>query len=282
MGMGSLARLALIAGVWMCGCAAGAPAQVEDDPSMLGSGGGSATGGVGGAAGSGGKGGSGGRGGSSSAGTGGTGAPGASGSPAMGDGGLLVDGGCATDGGPSSSDECSDSKKNGTETGKDCGGPDCDPCEDGTGCVIDSDCESEYCGSGFTCSTPGCDDDAKNGEETDVDCGGGDCPGCANNRACSDDDDCMSESCEDDKCACKPLEECGDTECGQKPDGCGGMVDCSHTCGGDEMCEANACVAMPACVAGDCPRCNFFLSAGCCKTDGTCGCPPAFGGSGCN
>jgi hypothetical protein len=271
--------LALTAGAWMCGCAAGAPEQIEEgDPSMLGGmSGGGGTGGAGGSAGRGGSGGSGGR--SGSGGNAGTPAP-ASGSGSSADGGMTMDGG--QDSGSGSGDQCTDGDKNGTETGTDCGGPDCDPCEDGTGCVIDSDCESEYCGSGFTCSSPGCDDDAQNGDETDVDCGGGDCPGCAIGRDCADDDDCMSGACEDDQCVCRPLDECGAEECGQKLDGCGGMVDCSHECESTEMCQANACVPAPLCVARDCPRCGFLdLQSGCCKSDDTCGCPPLFG-SGCN
>jgi hypothetical protein len=181
----------------------------------------------------------------------------------------MTDGGDMTDGGPSG--PCFDTKKNGKETGTDCGGPDCEPCPDDKGCVVDGDCESEYCGKGFTCASPGCDDDTQNGDETDVDCGGGDCSGCANGRDCDDDDDCMSDSCEDDECVCKPLDECDDDECGQKSDGCGGMVNCSHSCDSDEMCQANACVPAPMCNPADCN--NFcILVPRCCQSNGSCGC----------
>ncbi len=55
---------------------------------------------------------------------------------------------------------CDDGIQNGSETGVDCGGPDCDAC-------------------------PTCDDGVQNGSETGVDCGGPDCAPC-NTGGCSD------------------------------------------------------------------------------------------------
>ena len=51
---------------------------------------------------------------------------------------------------------CSDGIQNGNETGIDCGGPDCAPCD----------------------ATADCTDGIQNGDETGVDCGGADCPAC--------------------------------------------------------------------------------------------------------
>ena len=51
---------------------------------------------------------------------------------------------------------CDDGIQNGDETGVDCGGTDCDPCET-------------------------CDDGIQNGNETGIDCGGPDCDSCAGN-----------------------------------------------------------------------------------------------------
>lgn len=51
---------------------------------------------------------------------------------------------------------CTDGVQNGDETGVDCGGPDCDPCE----------------------VPPTCDDGIQNGDETGVDCGGSSCAPC--------------------------------------------------------------------------------------------------------
>jgi hypothetical protein len=56
---------------------------------------------------------------------------------------------------------CSDGVQNGSETGIDCGGPDCEPCEDAT--------------------APTCSDGVMNGDEEGVDCGGS-CP-----NACPDE-----------------------------------------------------------------------------------------------
>ena len=43
---------------------------------------------------------------------------------------------------------CGDDRKNGLETGKDCGGPDCPKCDEGQICDHDGDCISGECGDG--------------------------------------------------------------------------------------------------------------------------------------
>lgn len=81
---------------------------------------------------------------------------------------------------------CDDGEQNGRETGVDCGGPVCAPCETGGGCEADGDCVSKKCEDGI-CPAPTCGDGVQNGDETGVDCGGGDCAPCP---VCSQDSDC--------------------------------------------------------------------------------------------
>ena len=75
---------------------------------------------------------------------------------------------------------CTDGKKNGTETGVDCGGS-CMACV-ATGCMTGADCSSKVCkldqncmnpnGCLGTCADASCTDTVQNGNETGVDCGG--------------------------------------------------------------------------------------------------------------
>ncbi|MFS8065410.1 MAG: hypothetical protein ACMG6S_03465 [Byssovorax sp.] len=72
---------------------------------------------------------------------------------------------------------CTDQVKNGTETAKDCGGPDCViRCAPGDTCKVPGDCKSGVCTSG-KCIAPSCTDGVKNSNETGVDCGAN-CPAC--------------------------------------------------------------------------------------------------------
>jgi hypothetical protein len=99
---------------------------------------------------------------------------------------------------------------------------------------------------------------------------------------CEDDDDCVSDSCgSSNTCECvpdAPGDVCGAMECGNKPNGCGGMLTCPFTCGAMEMCTANACVAVPQCDPDDCSGCPF-LQRECCTGQDECGCESIFGGS---
>jgi hypothetical protein len=77
-------------------------------------------------------------------------------------------------------DTCSDGTFNGNETDEDCGGPDCDPCDDNLQCIEDIHCASGVCQGGI-CQVPNCSDGVQNGAgastELGVDCGGA-CPAC--------------------------------------------------------------------------------------------------------
>ena len=76
---------------------------------------------------------------------------------------------------------CDDNIANGTESDVDCGGADCEPCQDGSTCLDNADCSSGQC-IGQTCVS--CEDDLRNGAETDIDCGGDICGPCEVNSRC--------------------------------------------------------------------------------------------------
>jgi hypothetical protein len=87
---------------------------------------------------------------------------------------------------------CADNEANGTETDKDCGGPDCvKRCEPGDDCRDDSDCESLLCQDG-QCVPGTCDPTSA--------CGTSDCL-CGNGRDCTKHDDCASGNCGGGTCA---------------------------------------------------------------------------------
>ncbi len=67
---------------------------------------------------------------------------------------------------------CIDGIKNGDETDIDCGGT-CPPCKYGKHCLINSDCESNYCENNI-CKIIGCADN-DNDNHQDMKCGGDDC-----------------------------------------------------------------------------------------------------------
>ncbi|RQS71539.1 YncE family protein [Burkholderia sp. Bp8963] len=101
----------------------------------------------------------------------------------------------ATPAAPTPASSCTDGMKNGQETGVDCGGPTCVPCNTGQMCLKGSDCQSSVCSPQGICQAPSCSDNIKNGLETDVDCGGGVCPTCAAGKMCKAGTDCASGIC---------------------------------------------------------------------------------------
>lgn len=66
---------------------------------------------------------------------------------------------------------CANSYKDVGETDIDCGGRDCEPCDLGKRCIVDSDCKSRFCLNGI-CTATTCSDGIKNQAEEAVDCGG--------------------------------------------------------------------------------------------------------------
>ena|GEM_PF-1315549 len=184
----------------------------------------------------------GGDGGAGGTGTGGVGGEG-------GGGGAVGTGG----GGGAPDPTCVDGDRNGQETDFDCGGPTCDPCEDGQGCALAADCESLVCDGDTTCAPPRCDDDVQNGnEDLAIDCGGS-CA-CATGQPCEGAADCASNVCVGGVCrapSCNDDEQNGsesDVDCGGScPDrcpiggACGEAADCLEgVCTGD-ICQAPTC-----------------------------------------
>ncbi len=87
---------------------------------------------------------------------------------------------------------CTDGIQNGDETGVDCGGSNCSPCEAAPSCtdgIQNGDETGVDCG-GSNCppceTAPSCTDGIQNGDETGVDCGGSNCPPCETAPSCTD------------------------------------------------------------------------------------------------
>ncbi|MEZ4298958.1 MAG: hypothetical protein R3B70_28675 [Polyangiaceae bacterium] len=137
---------------------------------------------------------------------------------------------------------CRDAAQNGTETDVDCGGDKCDPCADGLGCALGTDCVSGVC-TGEKCAVPACDDTVKNGDETDVDCGGACAPlqKCADGLGCTVGEDCESGVCGADGTCSVPT--CGDGVVNQMDEAC----DDGNDIDGDE-CDSNCTI--PGCGNG--------------------------------
>ncbi len=134
------------------------------------------------------------------------------------------------------------------ETAIDCGGPSCQSCAAGAGCVVDSDCQSHVC-TMMACAASSCTDNQKNGDETDVDCGAN-CKPCADGLGCFVGADCTNEVCLANKCqaaACDDTVQNGDelhVDCGGSCDGCGVGA----------TCNANVDCASEFCLQGICTR----------------------------
>lgn len=75
---------------------------------------------------------------------------------------------------------CDDTAMNGEETDSDCGGPECEACDDGLGCLEPRDCISGVCGADDLCAIPECGDGVVNGEELCDDGNVVDDDGCTN------------------------------------------------------------------------------------------------------
>ncbi|MEL6924054.1 MAG: zinc-dependent metalloprotease, partial [Bacteroidota bacterium] len=83
---------------------------------------------------------------------------------------------------------CEDGVQNGSETGVDCGGPDCPACPAEPTCTDGVQNGNETgvdCGGPDCPACPTCNDGIQNGDETGVDCGGS-CAPCDNGGGCTD------------------------------------------------------------------------------------------------
>ncbi|MDB4935038.1 MAG: hypothetical protein JWP87_2010 [Labilithrix sp.] len=138
---------------------------------------------------------------------------------------------------------CSDAKKNGTETGTDCGGS-CTKCNVGQGCAVAGDCSTNIC-TNKVCAAASCSDTAKNGPETDVDCGGTCTAKCTVGKGCAVAADCSTGLCGTTK-LCLDV-SCGDTiKNGTETD-----VDCGGTCS-TKCAVTKTCAVNGDCASGKC------------------------------
>lgn len=146
-------------------------------------------------------------------------------------------------GGGNSPNHCRNDVTDAGETSKNCGGPDCDPCEIGLRCLEDRDCKNDSCVDNV-CADPTCTDKDLNQDETDVDCGGTVCGAtCDLGERCLLDTDCESGACKGKLCV---ESACNDNKqnSGETDVDCGGSV-CGATCDTGQRCRANSDCRQP-------------------------------------
>jgi hypothetical protein len=157
---------------------------------------------------------------------------------------------------------CTDTIKDGKETGVDCGGPVCMGCPASDKCILPTDCQSLVCTSGI-CQPPTDTDHVRNDSETAVDCGGGllangktnpasdGAPVCATGQTCAIGADCMEGVCA--LSTCQPATDTDGVKNDSETDvDCGGalLLDGTSNTASD---GAAACGATKACrLPSDC------------------------------
>lgn len=168
---------------------------------------------------------------------------------------------------------CSNSMKDGTETGIDCGGPSCGKCGNGQMCNSASDCASSFCNAG-TCAGCAGDADCANNEF----CNGGSCtPDKPLGSACAAASQCVSASCVDGVCcdsACNAVcQACSGAKKGAGADGaCGNVAanfDPDMECSGATSCNGGgACQLAPGapCATGAQCQGGLCVDGVCCST----------------
>jgi hypothetical protein len=148
---------------------------------------------------------------------------------------------------------CEDKKRNGDETGVDCGMLACGvACSVGQGCTTKADCAGGECTDG-TCQPETCTDGIENGGESDLDCGGDSgCPRCTVERRCRTLQDCDGGLCTSGQCQAPT---CRDGLLnGKETDGDCGGADCA-TCDEGQSCKLSSDCDDVACVKDKCqPR----------------------------
>jgi len=88
---------------------------------------------------------------------------------------------------------CHDGKLSGDETDVDCGGFLCEPCANGFGCLLDSDCENRVCAFGYCrVQTFAGEDVDEDGLDDNVD----NCPFTANRDQADTDEDGVGDACD--------------------------------------------------------------------------------------
>ncbi|HRG96903.1 MAG TPA: hypothetical protein PLR99_11690 [Polyangiaceae bacterium] len=142
-----------------------------------------------------------------------------------------------------------DGRRDGGETGVDCGGtalPE-KPCRAGERCVNNDDCQSK-CEAGY-CTPPNATDGKKNNGETDVDCGGPNAPKCGVGKVCAVKGDCGFDVCTAGVCGLATSTD-GIKNGGESDVDCGGT---GQTYDGVVIPPAPRCEAAQVCaIDGDC------------------------------
>lgn len=179
-----------------------------------------------------------------------------------GSGGGGGNGGGNGGGGGNSEPSCDDSKKNGDETGIDCGMQACGiGCPVGQGCTGDIDCLGVSCASGV-CQAASCQDNLLNDAETDTDCGGDQgCDRCTPGDRCKLTSDCDGGECLNGQCQAPTCED--ELTNGDETDmDCGGS--CDARCGVGLSCTQTGDCDGVACSKGKCqpPACDDGLLNG--------------------
>lgn len=163
---------------------------------------------------------------------------------------------------------CTDTVKNGAETGADCGGGTCGTCAAGLTCSVAADCTSTRCDGGL-CRT--CTDGVQSGSESDIDCGGvcvsGSAGKCALTKICTVNGDCGSGNCVAGVCAA-PVFDCfnGIQDVNETGVDCGGS-DCAAKCLIGVACSLSSDCASGTCTGGVCAK---AADAGSCYSGADC------------
>lgn len=146
---------------------------------------------------------------------------------------------------------CKNRLRDVTETGVDCGGPECAACGLGEPCARDVDCKDGQC-TDSVCQDPACNNDQLDVGETDLNCGGQRCPPCTDGAICEVALDCQSGVCVDGTCA---VPACDD----RVRNGDEIAIDCGGSCPGcppGTPCTVETDCASGVCTNGDCrPTC---------------------------
>jgi hypothetical protein len=145
---------------------------------------------------------------------------------------------------------CDDNKRNGDETGIDCGLAACSKaCPPGQPCGDNDDCDGVACLRGL-CQDPSCSDGLKNQDESDSDCGGEQgCTRCTEGERCSSTSDCDGGLCASGLCRAPTCKD-GLPNADETDVDCGG--DSCVPCQVGQLCiEARDCDGV-ACSKGKC------------------------------
>lgn len=116
-----------------------------------------------------------------------------------------------------------DGRRNGGETGTDCGGTaaPAKTCPAGEPCKTSDDCQS-VCNASV-CAEPSATDGKKNNGESDIDCGGANAPPCTVGKVCATNADCQLKACSTSKACAQPSASDATLNGGETDVDCGGQ-----------------------------------------------------------